>query len=90
METPFAYRNKAQVHVRRVKGQLETGFYRKNSHDLISIEDFLIQDKEIDKLIVLVRDRLRCYDLKPYDEKGIQVWFVFVVVIIQVIWCWSL
>ena len=69
METPYAYRNKAQVPVRRVKGQLETGFYRKNSHDLIPIEDFLIQDKEIDKLIVFVRDLLRCYDLKPYDEK---------------------
>ena len=47
METPYAYRNKAQVPVRRVKGQLETGFYRKNSHDLIPIEDFLIQDKAI-------------------------------------------
>ena len=69
METPYAYRNKAQVSVRRVKGQLETGFYRKNSHDLIPIEDFLIQDKEIDKLIVFVRDLLRRYDLKPYDEK---------------------
>ena len=69
METPYAYRNKSQVPVRRVKGQLETGFYRKNSHDLIPIEDFLIQDKEIDKLIVFVRDLLRRYDLKPYDEK---------------------
>jgi len=69
VETPYAYRNKAQVPVRRVKGQLETGFYRKNSHDLIPIEDFLIQDKEIDKLIVFVRDLLRRYDLKPYDEK---------------------
>ena len=69
METPYAYRNKAQVPVRRVKGQIETGFYRKNSHDLIPIEDFLIQDKEIDKLIVFVRDLLRRYDLKPYDEK---------------------
>lgn len=69
MYTPYAYRNKAQVPVRRVKGQLETGFYRKNSHDLIPIEDFLIQDKEIDKLIVFVRDLLRRYDLKPYDEK---------------------
>ena len=74
METPYAYRNKAQVPVRRVKGQLETGFYRKNSHDLIPIEDFLIQDKEIDKLIVFVRDLLRRYDLKPYDEKEQTGW----------------
>ncbi|EHJ51737.1 23S rRNA (uracil(1939)-C(5))-methyltransferase RlmD [Streptococcus macacae] len=69
MEVPFAYRNKAQVPVRRIKGQLETGFFRKNSHDLVPIEDFWIQDKEIDRLILYVRDLFRRFDLKPYDEK---------------------
>lgn len=69
MDQPYAYRNKAQVPVRRVKGQLETGFFRKNSHDLVPIEDFYIQDKEIDRLVVFVRDLLRRFDLKPYDEK---------------------
>lgn len=69
MKAPLAYRNKAAVPVRRVKGQLETGFFRKNSHDLIPIEDFYIQDKEIDRLILATRDLLRRFDLKPYDEK---------------------
>lgn len=69
MDHPYAYRNKVQVPVRRVNGQLETGFFRKNSHDLVPIEDFYIQDKEIDKLILFVRDLLRRFDLKPYDEK---------------------
>jgi 23S rRNA (uracil1939-C5)-methyltransferase len=68
MENPLAYRNKAQVPVRRVNGQLETGFFRKNSHDLMPIEDFYIQDKEIDRLILFVRDLLRRFDIKPYDE----------------------
>lgn len=69
MDTPLAYRNKAAVPVRRVNGQLETGFFRKNSHDLMPIEDYYIQDKEIDRLINFTRDLLRRYDLKPYDEK---------------------
>lgn len=69
MSTPLAYRNKAAVPVRRVNGQLETGFFRKNSHDLVPIEDFYIQDKEIDALILVIRDLLRKLDLKPYDEK---------------------
>lgn len=69
METPFAYRNKAQVPVRRVNDQLETGFFRKNSHDLMPIEDFLIQEKEIDALVNTTRDLLRRFDIKPYDEK---------------------
>lgn len=70
MAHPYAYRNKATVPVRRVDGQLETGFFRKNSHDLVAIEDFLIQDKDIDRLIAYTRDLLRRYDLKPYDEKA--------------------
>ena len=69
MDRPLAYRNKAQVPVRRVNGQLETGFFRKNSHDLLPIEDFYIQDPVIDQVIVFARDLLRRFDLKPYDEK---------------------
>lgn len=69
MPHPLAYRNKAAVPVRRVKGQLETGFFRKQSHDLIPIEDFYIQDKDIDRLIRATRDLLRRYDVKPYNEQ---------------------
>ena len=69
MDHPVQYRNKAQVPVRRVNGQVETGFFRKNSHDLMPIEDFYIQDPVIDQVIVALRDLLRRYDLKPYDEK---------------------
>ncbi len=69
MKNPLAYRNKAAVPVRRVNGQLETGFFRKNSHDLVPIEDFYIQHKEIDALILATRDLLRKLDLKPYDEQ---------------------
>ncbi|CTG40744.1 TPA: 23S rRNA (uracil(1939)-C(5))-methyltransferase RlmD [Streptococcus pneumoniae] len=69
MENPVKYRNKAQVPVRRVNGILETGFFRKNSHNLMPLEDFFIQDPVIDELVVGLRDLLRRYDLKPYDEK---------------------
>lgn len=70
MEEPLAYRNKAQIPVRRVNGQLETGFFRKYSHDVMPIEDFYIQNQEIDQLILFVRDLLRRFDIKPYDEVG--------------------
>ena len=69
MEQPLGYRNNAQVPVRRVNGQLETGFFRKNSHDLLPIEDFYIQDPVIDQVILFTRDLLRRFDLKPYDEQ---------------------
>ena len=33
------------------------------------LEDFFIQDPVIDQVVVVLRDLLRRYDLKPYDEK---------------------
>ncbi|HIW71596.1 MAG TPA: 23S rRNA (uracil(1939)-C(5))-methyltransferase RlmD [Candidatus Levilactobacillus faecigallinarum] len=68
MANPTQYRNKAQVPVRMIKGQLETGFYRQHSHDLIPLTDFYIQDPEIDKAIIKVRDLLRQFEIPAYDE----------------------
>lgn len=69
METPYHYRNKAQIPVRNVHGELETGFYRQHSHDLVPLTDFYIQDPRIDKAIVIVRDILRAENVPAYDEK---------------------
>ena len=69
MDHPVQYRNKAQVPVRRVNSQAETGFFRKNSHDLMPIEDFYIQDPVIDQVVLALRDLIRRFDLKPYDEQ---------------------
>ncbi|KRK36483.1 23S rRNA (uracil(1939)-C(5))-methyltransferase RlmD [Levilactobacillus parabrevis] len=68
MENPTQYRNKAQVPVRMIKGQLETGFYRQHSHDLIPLTDFYIQDPAIDAAIVKVRDFLRQFEIPAYNE----------------------
>ena len=75
------YRNKAQVPVREINGQIETGFYRKNSHQLIPISDFYIQHPEIDQLINFIRDELRKYATTvtsaqkiAYNEQTRQGW----------------
>lgn len=70
MEDPFHYRNKAQVPVREVDHQLTTGFYRRHSHELIPMEDFLIQDPKIDAEILRVRDILRKYKVRGFDEEN--------------------
>jgi len=70
MNEPYGYRNKAQIPVREMGGELTTGFYRKGSHDLIPIEDFVIQHPDIDKAIVTVRDILRKYQIEAYDEEN--------------------
>lgn len=68
MDNPTQYRNKAQVPVRMVKGQLETGFYRQHSHELIPLTDFYIQDPAIDAAIIKVRDLLRQFEIPAYNE----------------------
>lgn len=62
------YRNKAQVPVREVNGQLEIGFFRRHSHDLVPLTNFFTTDPEIDKVLVAVRDILRKYQVPAYDE----------------------
>ena len=70
MAHPYGYRNKAQIPVRKVYGRLTTGFYKKRTHQLMPIEDFIIQDPKIDEAIVIVRDILRKYHLEAYDEEN--------------------
>lgn len=64
------YRNKAQVPVREINGQLEIGFFRKHSHDLVPMTNFFTTDPEIDRVLVAVRDLLRKYKVPAYDEKN--------------------
>lgn len=62
------YRNKAQVPVRAVNGQLEIGFFRRHSHNLVPLTNFFTTDSEIDRVLIAVRDILRKYKVPAYDE----------------------
>src|SRR5699024_12601867 len=68
MDDPYGYRNKGQIPVREINGELATGFYEKRRHNLIPIEDFAIKNPKIDETVVIVRDILRKYNVKAYDE----------------------
>lgn len=68
MDKPYGYRNKAQIPVRNVDGQLTTGFYKRRSHELLPLEDFYIQGPAIDQAIIVVRDLLRKYQIPAYNE----------------------
>ncbi len=69
MDVPFKYRNKAQIPVRKINDRLELGFFRRNSHDLIPIEDFYIQETAIDEALIAIKPILENYNVKPYDEE---------------------
>ncbi len=68
MDVPSKYRNKAQIPVRKLNERLEFGFFRRNSHDLVAIEDFYIQEPEIDEALVAIKPILERFNVKPFDE----------------------
>ncbi|MDO1605208.1 23S rRNA (uracil(1939)-C(5))-methyltransferase RlmD [Lactobacillus sp. YT155] len=68
MENPYEYRNKALIPVRELNHKLQTGFYRRHSHELIPMENFLIQEPGMDELIIAVRDILSKYQVQAYNE----------------------
>lgn len=87
MENPIAYRNKAQIPVRKLQGTLVTGFYRKNSHEILPIEDFYIQDPAIDEAIIKVRGILERFNITAYNEEfneGFYATLSFVAVITRI------
>lgn len=68
MDSPFAYRNKAQYAVRGSEAGAEIGFYRKHSHDLITADDCAVQDSLHLELNARVRHWMREHEVAAYDE----------------------
>lgn len=69
MSNPWAYRNKAQVPIDGEPGALFTGFYRKNSHQIVPMTHYHIQLPEIDDALQQVMAVLNRFHLDAYDEK---------------------
>ncbi|MBM7704260.1 23S rRNA (uracil(1939)-C(5))-methyltransferase RlmD [Metabacillus iocasae] len=68
MEDPWRYRNKAQVPVAEREGGLVAGFYQQRSHDIIDMNECLIQQSENDKVVQKVKGILEKHGVRAYDE----------------------
>lgn len=68
MENPWRYRNKSQLPVQYREG-IVTGFYRPRSHDIVPIEECLIQKESHDELMNTIRQLLTKYNVSIYDER---------------------
>lgn len=60
------YRNKVQMPV----SQDGIGFYRKNSHDVIDVEDCLLQSEDSRSIVSVIRSWVLKNKIKTYDEKS--------------------
>ena len=69
MEDPYYYRNKVHaVFDRDRKGNIICGTYEAKTHKVVSVEECLIEDKISQEIIRAIRDMLKSFKIKTYDE----------------------
>lgn len=69
MDDPYHYRHKVQAAFDCTRrGQIVAGVYQKNSHDVVDIENCQIENEEADEIIRDVKNMLRSFRIKTYDE----------------------
>lgn len=70
MEKPWRYRNKVQLPIGMINGELKIGFFAPRSHEIIDMEACLIQDEVADKVVELTRQWIKKNNIKPYNIDG--------------------
>lgn len=69
MDDPFYYRNKVHaVFDRDRKGNIICGTYEPKTHKVVSVEECMIEDKISQEIIRTIRDMLKSFKIKTYDE----------------------
>jgi 23S rRNA (uracil1939-C5)-methyltransferase len=68
MKNPFRYRNKVQLPVGKVNGEVRIGFYAPRSHDIIDMATCHIQDEVADKVVKLAKEWIIRHNIEPYNE----------------------
>lgn len=76
-EKPYEYRNKVQLPIGMVKGKPALGFYAPRSHDIIDIEECLIQEEDANKISEITREWIEEFNIMPafvdgkFNKKGL-------------------
>lgn len=69
MDQPYYYRNKVHaVFDRDRKGNIISGTYREGTHQVVAVEDCLIEDEKSQEIIRTIRGMLESFKMKTYDE----------------------
>ena len=70
MNEPWRYRNKVQLPIGMINGEIKIGFFAERSHDIIDMDNCLIQDEIADKVVKLTREWIVNNNIKPYNIDG--------------------
>ncbi len=69
MKNPYRYRNKALLPAAMINGKFKLGLYQKGSHQLVAIDDCLIQTDICRSVISIVESWAEKYNITAYNEK---------------------
>ena len=67
-ENPLRYRNKVQFPVAQEKRGLAVGYYRSRSHDVLDVDDCLLQPETVTTLRLAFKGWMERYRVPAYDE----------------------
>lgn len=70
MDNPQRYRNKAQFPIQKQGEEINIGFYKKKSHDVIPTDSCIIQHDINDRIIKIIKTYIKAYNVSIYDEKS--------------------
>lgn len=69
MENPYHYRNKVHAAFGRTsRGQIVSGTYQANTHQIINIDSCKLDDELADKIMITIRELIPSFKIKTYDE----------------------
>ena len=69
MKTPEHYRCKVHaVFTHDKKGNPVSGIYSEGSHDVVPVDNCLLEDQKADAIIASIRGMLKSFKIKTYDE----------------------
>ena len=68
MENPWHYRNKMQFPAAKTEGKIQIGCYAALTHNVINIDDCLIQKQDNNKIMQVVRQWMQQFNISAYDE----------------------
>lgn len=68
MENPWHYRNKMQFPAAKTEGKIQIGCYAALTHNVINIDDCLIQKQANNKIMQVVRQWMQQFNIAAYDE----------------------
>lgn len=68
MEQPFRYRNKVQMPIQKRDGKYVIGFYHYGTHQVVNVEECLIQHPKGDLVAKVLREFLEQQQIPVYEE----------------------